>query len=94
MSMGEFRKVFPCLTINELKDLIYWLEKVLENFEVFRNWKVTSLDTEISFTEPNLNFAIRGGPLTRKGVVFRVYLWAEFLPPFNVEGSDFWLNFR
>jgi hypothetical protein len=100
--VGNFYKTFPCLTTAEVEELIDWLGEVLKNFEIFNNWQSNILSTDISFTEPNLNFAIRGGTLTHKGVVFRVYFWAEFMPPFKKAlnhnplddvNSDFWLDF-
>lgn len=61
-----------------------------------------SLTTRLFFTEPNLSFEALSGHAAGAPVTLRLYLAAEFLPPFKVdlnddgledEPSEVWLDF-
>ncbi len=84
--LGHWERLNPCLTTFEVISLIDWLGEVVQHFEVFESWRSINLVTRELFTEPNLSFQVFSQSPRRnreKSVVFRVYLEAEFLPPYK-----------
>jgi len=60
---GEWSRVDPCLDVMEAQRLLVWFKEVERNFDVIADWGTGHLDTSECFTEPNLEFLIRGGQL-------------------------------
>lgn len=67
---GDWRARFPCLHTWEAEDLARWLELVADDEEI---------EPLLEFAEPNLAFEKRRAEADR--VTLRVYLRAEFRPP-------------
>lgn len=85
---GEWSRVDPCLEVMEAQRLLLWFQEVERNFDVIAGWGTGHLDTSESFTEPNLEFLIRGGQLIARPegtLVLEVSFSHEFLPPFATE---------
>ncbi|GAA5514834.1 hypothetical protein Dcar01_03595 [Deinococcus carri] len=100
---GErWEKVDPALLTFEVQWLTEWLHQVAAQAEVFRTWRSGRLTSRIFFTEPNLSLEALSGSLGGEALTLRVYLAAEFLPPFVKEldamkldndPAEAWLDF-
>lgn len=103
LQWGEHRweRTDPAITTFELAGLAAWLLEVAQHAAVFGGWKHNRLSTRCFFTEPNLSVEAFGGHPTGQPVTLRLYLGAEFLPPFKAllptypfdDSSEVWLDF-
>jgi hypothetical protein len=86
LPVGKWTRFEPCLTTFEVAGFIGWLEEVHNKFEVFEKWRSGRIQSQISFTEPNLEFQVHSNHFRFQqdpNVYFRICLGTEFLPPFK-----------
>lgn len=101
---GQWTHIDPSLTVREVRWLTEWLREAARNGAVFSEWqrRFEPLTSTITFTEPNLAFGLSSVPDPALPFQFRVYMAAEFMPPFDLnthlsdmgEPTQKWVDFR
>lgn len=103
----HWQRIDPALLTYEIERLCRWLDEAARNAALFGDWQMPNspLWTEENFIEPNLAFRLESNGESEHPFKLRVYLAAEFLPPFKAqlphftlddteEVSQVWLDFR
>lgn len=100
---GQWTHIDPSLTVRDIRSLTEWLREAARNGAVFSEWqrRFEPLTSTITFTEPNLAFELSSVPDSALPFQFRVYMSAEFMPPFDLnthlfdmdEPTQKWVDF-
>lgn len=95
-----WERIDPSVMTFDLQHLADWLAEAADHSEIFAAWRHERLTTRMFFTEPNLSFEVLNGHPSGLPISLRVYLAAEYLPPFAElldhvaeEVDEVWIDF-